>query len=93
MHLNHMRSVMLVGAMAATAVFAGPTVAADKSLTEHCESLAMQFKTADVSHLSPDKLEATRRQAAHGERLCKTEPQTGVKALDLAFKDIGITPK
>jgi hypothetical protein len=93
MHLNHVRSVILVGALAATAVFAGPTVAADKNLTEHCESLAMQFKTADVSHLSPDKLEATRRQAAHGERLCKSEPQTGVKALDLAFKDIGITPK
>jgi hypothetical protein len=93
MHLNHMRSVMLVGALAGTAIFAGPSVAADKNLTEHCESLAMQFKTADVSHLSPDKLEATRRQAAHGERLCKTEPQTGVKALDLAFRDIGITPK
>jgi hypothetical protein len=53
----------------------------------------MQFKVADVSHLSPDKLEATRRQAAHGEHLCKTEPETGVKALDLAFRDIGVTPK
>jgi hypothetical protein len=93
MGLNHVRSAMMVGALAATAIFAGPTFAADKGLTEHCESLAMQFKVADVSHLSPDKLEATRRQAAHGERLCKSEPQTGVKALDLAFKDIGVTPK
>jgi len=93
MHSNHVHSGMLVGVLTAAAIFAGPTVAADKNLTEHCESLAVQFKMADVSHLSPDKLEATRRQAAHGARLCKTEPQTGVKALDLAFRDIGITPK
>ena len=93
MRLNPLGSAMLVGTLAATAIFAGPTFASDKGLTEHCQSLAMQFKVADVSHLSLDKLEATRRQAAHGERLCKSEPQTGVKALDLAFKDIGITPK
>jgi hypothetical protein len=93
MRLYRMRSAVLVGALAAPAIFMAPAFAADRALTEHCQALAMQFKVADVSHLSPDKLEATRRQAAHGEHLCKTEPATGVKALDLAFRDIGATPK
>jgi hypothetical protein len=39
--------------------------------------------------MSPDKLETARRQAAHGERLCKSAPEIGVKALDLALKDAG----
>jgi hypothetical protein len=43
--------------------------------------------------MSADKLEAARRQANHGERLCKSEPETGVKALDLAFRDIGVSTR
>ena len=56
------------------------------------KALATQFKTTDMRHMSPDKLEAARRQAAHGERLCKSAPEIGVKALDLAFKDAGFAP-
>jgi hypothetical protein len=54
--------------------------------------MAARFKMTDVRHMSPDKLESARRQANHGERLCKSEPEVGVKALDLAFKEIGVSP-
>jgi len=37
----------------------------DKALQVHCEALATRFKTADMSHMSPDKLETARRQAAY----------------------------
>jgi hypothetical protein len=42
-----------------------------------------------MRHMSPDKLETARRQAAYGEHLCTSAPEIGVKALDLAFKDAG----
>jgi hypothetical protein len=93
MGLDFKRSVVLLGAMAATAMFVGPAFAAEKALVDYCEAMAMRFKVADVSHLSPDKLEATRRQVAHGERLCKSEPEVGLKALDLALRDIGVATK
>ncbi len=71
-----------------------PALAADNmTLTQHCEDLVQQFHAADVSHVSEKKLEHAKAQAAHGEKLCKTNPKAGVKALDLAFKDIGVTPK
>ena len=47
--------------------------------------------TADVSHMSAEKLESARRQANLGERLCKSEPSTGVKAIAIALRDIGDT--
>ncbi|MDE2466302.1 MAG: hypothetical protein KGO02_21705, partial [Alphaproteobacteria bacterium] len=63
------------------------------TLREHCEDLAKQFKAADTSHVAPDKLAAAQKQAAHGEKLCAKRPKKGIKALNLAFKDIGVTPK
>jgi hypothetical protein len=89
MRLKNMRSVVLLGALASTGIFSGSAFAADMVLQRHCEALATRFKTIDMSHMSPDKLEAARRQAAHGEHLCKSSPEIGVKALDLAFKDAG----
>jgi hypothetical protein len=92
MQMNRMRSAVRAVAVTASAIVVGPTIAAQKSMSEHCEDLASRFKTIDVSHMSPDKLESARRQAAHGARLCKSKPETGVKALDLAFRDIGVSP-
>jgi hypothetical protein len=92
MRLKYTRSIVLLGALAGTGMFSASTFAADLPLQKHCEALATQFKTTDMRHLSPDKLEAARRQAAHGERLCKSAPEIGVKALDLAFKDTGFAP-
>jgi hypothetical protein len=89
MRLKYMRPVVLLGALAGTAMFSGPVFAADMTLQKHCEALATRFKTTDMRHMSPDKLETARRQAVHGERLCKSAPEIGVKALDLAFKDAG----
>jgi len=91
MRLIYMRSTVLLGALAVSGILAGSAFAADLALQQHCEALATRFKTADTSHMSADKLETARRQAAHGERLCKSAPETGVKALDLAFKDAGLT--
>lgn len=71
-----------------------PALAADNmTLTQHCENLVKEFQEADVSHVSEKKLEQAKAQASHGEKLCKTNPKAGIKALDLAFKDIGVTPK
>jgi hypothetical protein len=95
MHLSSMRLTsgrlaFAAGVLAAGSLSIGPAFAAERATTEHCEELAARFKVADVSHMSPDKLESARRQAIHGERLCKSEPETGVKALNVAFRDIGI---
>jgi hypothetical protein len=90
MRLIYMRSTVLLGALAVSGILAGSAFAADRALQVHCEALATQFKTADMSHMSPDKLETARRQAAYGEHLCKSAPETGVKALALAFKDVGL---
>ena len=89
MRLKYMRSVVLFGALAGAGIFSGSAFAADMTLQKHCEALAARFKTTDTRHMSPDKLETARRQAAYGERLCKSAPEIGVKALDLALKDAG----
>jgi hypothetical protein len=89
----YIRSAVLGGIFAAVAMVAGPALAAQNTPTERCQDLAMQFKMIDVRHMSPDKLESARRQANHGEKLCRSEPEIGVKALDLAFKEIGVSPK
>ena len=91
MRLNFRNIAILPGLLVASAAFAGPGTAADPDLVQRCEALATQFKTADVSQLSAERLEAARRQANHGERLCKSQPQTGVKAIGLALRDIGDT--
>jgi hypothetical protein len=90
MRLTYMRSAVLLGALAVSGILVGSAFAADMEPQRHCEALAARFKTADMSHMSPDKLETARRQASHGEHLCKSAPETGVKALDLAFKDVGL---
>jgi hypothetical protein len=90
MRLKYMRSVVLLGALAGTGILSGSAFAEDLTLQKHCEALATRFKTTDMSHMSPDRLEMARRQAAHGEHLCKSEPEIGVKALVLAFKDAGV---
>ncbi len=90
MRLNYTRSAILLGALVGTGALSGSAFAADIALQQHCEALATRFKTTDMSHMSPDKLETARRQAAHGEHLCKSAPEIGVKALDLAFKDAGL---
>jgi hypothetical protein len=89
MRLKYMRSVVLLGALTGTGILSGSAFGADMASQKHCESLATRFKTTDMRHMSPDKLETVRRQAAYGERLCKSAPEIGVKALDLAFKDAG----
>jgi len=91
MRSKYLRSVVLLGALAGTGLCSGSAFAADMALQTHCEDLAVRFKTTDMSHMSPDKLETARRQAAHGERLCKSAPEIGVKALDLALKDVGFS--
>jgi len=93
MKLKLIRPVLLMGTLAVSAAFVAPAFASDAAMKEHCEALASRFKTVDVSYMSADKLEAARRQANHGERLCKSEPETGVKALDLAFRDIGVSTR
>jgi hypothetical protein len=90
MRLTPVRVAFVAGALATASLFVGPAFAVERATTEHCEELAARFKVADVSHMSPEKLESVRRQAAHGARLCKSAPETGVKALNVAFRDIGI---
>ena len=90
MKLKLIRPVLLMGTLAVGTTLAAPAIASDASLKEHCEALASRFKTIDTSHMAADKLESARRQANHGEHLCKSEPEIGVKALDLAFRDIGL---
>jgi len=89
MRLKYLRSLVFLGALAGTGICSVPAFAADMASQKHCEALAVQFKTTDMRHMSPDKLETARRQAAHGERLCKSAPEIGVKALNLALKDAG----
>jgi len=89
MRLKYVRSVVLLGILAGTGICSGSAFAADTAVQKHCEALAVRFKTTDMRHMSPDKLETARRQAAYGEHLCKSAPEVGVKALDLAFKDAG----
>jgi hypothetical protein len=93
MKRNLIRPILLTGALAAGMTFVAPAFASDATMKAHCEALASRFKTIDVSYMSADKLESARRQANHGERLCKSEPETGVKALDLAFRDIGVSTR
>lgn len=91
MNLKSCRPALLMGVLATGTLFVAPSFASDPALKEHCEAMASRFKTIDVSYIAPDRLEAARRQANHGERLCNTDPETGVKALDLAFRDVGIS--
>jgi hypothetical protein len=91
MRSNYVRSVVVLAALAGTGICSGSVFAADMAVQKHCEALAVRFKTTDMRHMSADKLEIARRQAAHGERLCKSEPEIGVKALDLALKDAGFS--
>jgi hypothetical protein len=98
MKLKFVRSALFLGTLTAgtaivTPVFASDASVKEPSVKEHCEALASLFKNADVSHMAADKLESARRQANHGERLCQSEPEIGVKALDLAFRDIGVSTK
>ena len=88
---NYRKPALLAGALAIAAIVVGPAFSADSELIQRCEAMATRFKTADVSHMSPDKLESARRQANHGERLCHSEPTIGVKAIALALRDIGDT--
>jgi hypothetical protein len=92
MNLKSIRSTLLMGTLTVGTTFVAPAFAFDPALKEHCEAMASRFKTIDVSYIAADKLEAARRQANHGERLCNTDPEIGVKALDLAFRDIGVAP-
>lgn len=92
MNSKLIRPALLMGTIAVGTAFVAPAFAFDAAVKQHCEALAMRFKTVDVNHMTPDKLEAARRQANHGERLCRSEPELGVKALDLAFRDIGVVP-
>ena len=89
MRLIYMPSVVMLGALTGIGIFSGSAFAADMTLQRHCEALATRFKATDMRHMSPDKLETARRQAAYGEQLCKSAPEIGVRALDLAFKDAG----
>ena len=91
MRSKYLRSVVFLAALAGTGICSGSVFAADMAVQKHCEALAVRFKTTDMRHMSPDKLETARRQAAHGEHLCKSEPEIGVKALDLALKDAGFS--
>jgi hypothetical protein len=91
MRSNYRKPALLAGALAITAIFAGPAFAADTDLVQRCEALATRFMTADVSHMSAEKLESARRQANLGQRLCKSEPNVGVKAIVIALRDIGDT--
>jgi hypothetical protein len=93
MKLSFIRPVLMIGALAVGAAFVAPAIASDAALKEHCEALALRFKSIDTSHMAADKLESARRQANHGEHLCKSEPEVGVKALDLAFRDIGVSAR
>lgn len=86
---SYKKLAMLAGASVLTAIFMAPAFADEPDLTQRCEALAMRFRAADVSHLVPEKLEAARRQANHGEHLCKSSPQVGLKAINLALRDIG----
>ena len=90
MNLRLIRSALLTGTLTVGTTFAAPSFAFDAALKERCEAMASRFKTIDVSYIAADKLEAARRQANHGERMCNTDPEVGVKALSLAFRDIGI---
>ena len=91
MILNYGNLARLVGALSIAAICAAPAFAGEPEMQQRCEAQAMRFKAADVSHVTPERIEAARRQATFGERLCKSEPQVGLKAIDLALRDIGDT--
>lgn len=91
MRLNYGGLARLAGALTVTAICAAPAYADEANMQQRCEAEAMRFKTADVSHVTPERIEAARRQAMLGEHLCKTEPKVGLKAIDLALRDIGDT--
>jgi hypothetical protein len=91
MRSNFSSLARLAGAMTLTAICAMPVFADEVQMQQHCEAQAMRFKAADVSHVTPERIEAARRQATFGERLCKSEPKIGLKAIDLALRDIGDT--
>lgn len=90
------RSLVLTAALAsliALPLGATSASAAEVTLSQHCEDLAKEFKELKPTHVSATKMNAAKEQAEHGEKMCKSDPKAGIKALDLAFKDIGVTPK
>lgn len=85
-------------ALALASLFAVPALpntaaAAETRLTQHCEDLAKEFNGLTPAHVNPTKMKQAKEQAGHGEKMCKSDPKNGIKALDLAFKDVGATPK
>jgi hypothetical protein len=91
MRKNYRYSALAAEIIAVTTLCAGPALAVENKALESCQALATQFKTADVSHVSAERLEAAKRQAVYGERLCGSDPGNGVKAIALALADIGVT--
>lgn len=74
---------LLVGGSSAMAT-------SDDASAERCKALVGRFNTTDVSHLTAEQLESARRQAMLGEKLCKSQPELGVKAVTLALNQIGV---
>ena len=57
MRSKYVRSVVFLAALAGTGICSGSVFAADMAVQKHCEALAVRFKTTDMRHMSPDKLE------------------------------------
>ena len=67
----------------------GSAAAAETTLSQHCEDLARAFNELKVTHVAPGKMKMAKEQAEHGQKMCKTDPNAGIAALDLAFRDVG----
>lgn len=63
------------------------------TVTQQCEDLAKQFNAADLGHVDALKLENAKKRAHLGELLCSSDPRGGIKSLQMAFRDVGVTPK
>lgn len=83
-------------ALAAVALMATPALAQNKdkpSLREYCDELAIQFKAADTTHVSAEKLRVAKEQAIRGQTQCEVNPRAGAWMLTTALLDIGSSPK
>lgn len=62
-------------------------------IRDHCEALVKQFDAQDVSHVEAAKLAEAKKDAERGTGLCQTNAEWGVKNMEHALRDIGVTPK
>ena len=84
----------LIAAATALAALSAAAVGATATPLQQCTALEKQFDQEIVTHGAMARAAQAKTLRADGEKLCKSgKPKTGVRRLEDALDDIGVTPR